>query len=494
MPKEKKRPRLRTTLFIIILLFSTVPMVFTGKLLLDSAARREIELYSAEMQGQLLILANQLVAEDYLNEPGSDMEKVIRDMADIWSSRIQIIDPDLRIRYDSYRVDVLKYNISEYLVESLSGRAVSSYDEEDQVLALTQPLLRQPEAQPAEASGETEEAAAEPELLGVVLVTNDMSARLASVNEMSSTAFFVWAAAFALIILLAVLVLIYVERPFRQLVTQIDGATDGSLNERVHVRRYQETAKISDSFNRMMNRLQRLDESRQEFVSNVSHELKTPLTSVRLLADTILSMDDPSPELYKEFMTDISKEIDRESKTIDDLLSLSRLDKTSESLNISNVNINELTELTLQRLAPIAVAAKVEVVLESYRPILAEADPEKLALAVMNLVENAIKYNKEGGWVKVSLNADHKYYYIKIADSGTGIPEQETDHIFERFYRVDKDRSRETGGTGLGLSITKSVVSLHHGAIRVYSKVGEGTTFVMRLPLLQSARRQEDRK
>ncbi|MCD8329974.1 MAG: ATP-binding protein [Lachnospiraceae bacterium] len=134
-------------------------------------------------------------------------------------------------------------------------------------------------------------------------------------------------------------------------------------------------------------------------------------------------------------------------------------------------------------MTPIAQTRIIELILESYRPVLADIDEVKLSLAVSNLVENAIKYNRDSGWVKVSLNADYKYFYIKVSDSGCGIPEDALDHVFERFYRVDKARSRDTGGTGLGLSITKSIVALHHGAIRVYSKMGEGTTFVVRIPL-----------
>ena len=107
----------------------------------------------------------------------------------------------------------------------------------------------------------------------------------------------------------------------------------------------------------------------------------------------------------------------------------------------------------------------------------------KISLAVNNLVENAIKYNFDDGWVRVSLNADHKFFYIKITDSGVGIPEDVQDHIFERFYRVDKARSRETGGTGLGLSITRNVILMHRGAVKVYSKEQEGTTFTVRIPI-----------
>ena len=124
-----------------------------------------------------------------------------------------------------------------------------------------------------------------------------------------------------------------------------------------------------------------------------------------------------------------------------------------------------------------------ELIFESIREVTADVDEVKLSLAFNNLVENAIKYNKEGGWVKVTLDADHKAFYVTVADSGIGIPEEFQEHIFERFYRVDKARSRETGGTGLGLAITKSVVLMHQGSIKVESKEGEGTVFTVRIPL-----------
>ena len=188
-------------------------------------------------------------------------------------------------------------------------------------------------------------------------------------------------------------------------------------------------------------------------------------------------------ELYKEFMQDITEEIDRENQIITDLLSLVKMDKKAADLNITTMNINDLLELILKRLRPIAAAKKVELILDSFRPVNAEVDETKLTLAISNLVENGIKYNVEGGWVKVSLNADHKYFYVTVADSGIGIPKESLDHIFERFYRVDKSHSREIGGTGLGLAIARSAIVMHRGAIKVYSKENEGTTFSVRIPL-----------
>ena len=160
-------------------------------------------------------------------------------------------------------------------------------------------------------------------------------------------------------------------------------------------------------------------------------------------------MEDAPIELYKEFMGDIGNEVDRETKIINDLLSLVKMDKAAGDLNITNININELLEQILKRLRPIADKQKVELVLESFRPV----------------------------------SADHQYFYLKVEDSGIGIPEDSLGHIYERFYRVDKSHSREIGGTGLGLAITRNAVLMHRGAIKVFSTEGEGTIFNVRIPL-----------
>ena len=227
-----------------------------------------------------------------------------------------------------------------------------------------------------------------------------------------------------------------------------------------------------------------IDEMRKEFIANVSHELKTPMTSMKVLADSLLEQENLPVEMYREFMEDIAKEIDRENQIITDLLSLVKMNRTGQTMNIQQVNINDLLEQILKRLKPIAEKKNVEMVMESFRPVSAEIDETKFTLAVSNLVENAIKYNHENGWVHVSLNADHKYFYLKVEDSGLGIPQEDQAHIFERFYRVDKSHSREIGGTGLGLAIARNAVIVHRGSIKVHSNEGEGTTFTVRIPLI----------
>ena len=201
------------------------------------------------------------------------------------------------------------------------------------------------------------------------------------------------------------------------------------------------------------------------------------------MADSLLGQEEVPNELYKEFMQDIANEIERENKIINDLLSLVKFDKTNTELNISTISINELIELTLKRLRPIARKRDIEVVFISNRQVTAEIDEVKITLALTNLVENAIKYNKDHGSVKVTLDADHQFFIVEIEDTGIGIPPDTYEHIFERFYRVDKSHSREIGGTGLGLAITRNVILMHRGSITLTSELGEGTTFTVKIPL-----------
>ena len=283
---------------------------------------------------------------------------------------------------------------------------------------------------------------------------------------------------------MAVISQLLISRPFKKMAASIDDVKLGQFDRRLSYDGYTELIEVAESIEHMMNRMKELDESRQEFVSNVSHELKTPITSIKVLADSLIMQENVPAEMYREFMTDIVAEIDRENSIITDLLTLVKLEKKTETLKIEKINVNGMVELVLKRLRPIAAKKNIELVFESFRPVSAEIDDVKMTMVISNLVENAIKYNILDGWVRVSLNADYQYFYLKVSDSGIGMPEEALSHIFERFYRVDKTRSRETGGTGLGLSITYNAIIMHKGDIKVHSKEGEGTTFTVRVPLM----------
>ena len=286
------------------------------------------------------------------------------------------------------------------------------------------------------------------------------------------------------IVAVALLLSQVLTNPFNKVTSAINEVKAGYTDENISVPDYVETVHIVDAFNQMLMRMRAQDESREEFVANVSHELKTPMASIKVLADSLLAQENAPAELYREFMEDIVSEIDRENQIITDLLALVKMDKKNQELNIASININDLTELILKRLRPLARKKDVEVVFESIRPVVAEVDEVKMTLIMTNLVENAIKYNKDHGWVKVVLDADHQFFSFEVSDSGLGIPEDSLAHIYERFYRVDKSHSREIGGTGLGLAITKNAVLMHRGSITVTSVEGEGSCFTVKIPLM----------
>ena len=186
-------------------------------------------------------------------------------------------------------------------------------------------------------------------------------------------------------------------------------------------------------------------------------------------------------------MHDINSEIDRMSAIINDLLTLVKLDQKEIPLNFAETDLNKVMEDIIKRMTPLAAAKQIQIHYSKEKEVLAEADEMKLTLAISNLVDNAIKYTPEGGNVTVVLDADHQNAFITVTDTGIGIPEDEINRIFERFYRVDKTRDRETGGTGLGLSITYATVMMHNGSIKVNSKEEEGTSIQMRIPLHQNS-------
>lgn len=349
----------------------------------------------------------------------------------------------------------------------MQGETTNHYDRKNHYIEVTSPI---PGAEEGKAAG-------------VMLATVATDNIEATIQTLYTRGGVVAGIILILLIVFGVFIADRMVRPIHRITGAIENVTEGYSDDVLHVDTFTETRQLSEAFNKMLGRLKILDESREEFVSNVSHELKTPMTSMKVLADSLLEMKEAPVEMYQEFMQDIAKEIDRENQIITDLLSLVKMDKTGQNLNIKTVNINELLEQILKRLRPIADKKNVEMVMESFRPVSAEIDEMKFTLAISNLVENAIKYNHENGWVHVSLNADHKYFYIKVEDSGIGIPEEDQPHIFERFYRVDKSHSREIGGTGLGLAIARNAVIVHRGAIKVYSNEGEGTTFTVRIPL-----------
>lgn len=272
-------------------------------------------------------------------------------------------------------------------------------------------------------------------------------------------------------------------RPVNDLSSGIQQISKGDFTARVRVRGKDEFADLARAFNSMSTRMETLDRSRNQFVSNASHELKTPLSTMKILLQTVLFQESYDTDMTKEFLTDIDKEIDRLSYVVSDLLTLVSIDSGKMHLNTSPLFIRDLVNDNVKRLAPLARERGIELEFAGRENAEVMGDTMKLNQVFYNLIDNAIKYTPRGGSVRVELTRQGKTMVTRISDNGIGIPEEDLIHIFDRFYRVDKARSRETGGTGLGLSIVKQIVLLHSGDISVSSVEDEGTTFTVELPV-----------
>ena len=467
-PNSKFFKSLNFRIMVIFFLIGILPAMILSAVFLSAYTKQSLTRQGNDVNNQCQILASQLGSANYLDDPSNEkLTGELMQLATLYDGRILIIDRNFQIIVDTYALEEGRTMLAEEVIKCFKGESTSHYVS-GRFIEMTVPILSSSE---------------DKNIIGVILAsasTDSLNVRRDNLKNLME----IWLVAGGLCVLvLAVILSSWLVKPLRYMNKFIGDLVEGALDGDLDIHDCTETENISNTFNSLLAKLRLMEESRQEFVSNVSHELKTPLASMKVLADSLLVQEDAPVELYQEFMQDIAEEIDRENTIISDLLTLVKTDRKVTDLNVAATDVNEFLEQILKRLRPIAEQANIEMVFESNRSVSAEIDTTRLSLAFSNLVENAIKYNRENGWVRVSLDADHKFFYVKVSDSGMGIPQDSLDYIFERFYRVDKSHSREIGGTGLGLAITKSAVVAHRGAIRVQSEMEQGTTFTVRIPL-----------
>lgn len=483
LTKSKFLRSFKVRIFVIIVLMGIIPSIIMRYGVLTNYVSRAVSVRTSDVQNQIKILANHLVGYNYFQDTSSEVINAeLEQLSNLYDGRVLIINENFKIVKDTYGISEGKYMISQEVIKCFQGENISKYDQDNYYIEMTTPIADNT-AKIQKTDTETNEQEEKPKVKGVMLISVSTDSIINSADFLSRKSLILEITMFTVVFAIAIALSKGLLKPFKRVTEAISEVKEGYTDQISNVPDYLETEYIIDAFKNVLARIKVLDDSRQEFVSNVSHELKTPITSMKVLADSLLMQEDAPLELYKEFMVDITEEIDRESKIINDLLSLVKLDKKAANINIETININQLMELILKRLRPIAIKQNVELIFESMRSITAEADEVKLTLALSNLIENAIKYNKAEGWVKVILDADHQFFTIEISDSGIGIPEEEFENIYERFYRVDKSHSREIGGTGLGLAITRNAILMHRGSVRVSSVEGEGTTFTVKIPL-----------
>lgn len=319
--------------------------------------------------------------------------------------------------------------------------------------------------------------------LGVLLFVSPVQEMMTSLNAVQQQLLSVFLLVAAAALIAALVFSQVITNPIAALTRTIQKMGKGDLSARVRVRGSGELRQLAESYNTMAEQLERLDKSRNQFVSNASHELKTPLATMKILLESLIYQPEMPAELRAEFMQDMNHEIDRLTSIITDLLTLTQMDSRRMELHPAMVDLSELVEESLRLLTPAAEQRSQALIGHIAPGISLVADRSKLGQIIYNLAENGLKYTPDGGQVTVSLFTEGRNAVLTVQDNGVGIPKEDQAHIFERFYRVDKARSRETGGTGLGLSIVRQLVALHKGVITVDSTPGEGSTFTVKLPM-----------
>ena len=270
-------------------------------------------------------------------------------------------------------------------------------------------------------------------------------------------------------------------RNISQLLTAIRQVREGAYSHRAEIQGKDEIAQIGHEFNSLTDRLQKTENSRRRFVSDASHELKTPLAGIRLLSDSILQTDNIDPETTREFVADIGSEAERLSRITEDLLRLTRLDSGILEPP-TRVDVLPVLEQVMRMMTLVAQEKQVDLTYESSGECTVMATRDEIHQVIYNLTDNAVKYSGAVGTVQVSLHRKENWVELAVADNGPGIPEADIPRIFERFYRVDKARSRAAGGTGLGLSIVSDTVCKRGGTVEVANRPEGGAVFTARWP------------
>ena len=471
--EQKKIPFISLRWFLLgaYAVAGILPLLLLASTLLHSVQGYFVEERRKELLSQANVISGQLTSARFLfEETGrTDLEEMMLEASQSEDYRIMVLDSSCVVVYDTGYENTGKTFLLPEVIQALQDKDTAREQENGTVYAA------------ASITGAADRRA------GVVLIVDDMQDVHDTVGDIGSASYLVLAAVLIVVITIMVAISKVFTEPVKNLIGVIQKMSEGHFEQRVKVndKIHNEVVDLAIACNQMADQLEKVESTRQQFVSNVSHELKTPRSSVKVLSESILLQEDVPKEMYVEFLHDINSEVDRMTAIINDLLTLVKLDQKEIPLNFKEGDLNQLMADIAKRLQPLADAKEIELKMDCLKEIKADMDEMKLSLAISNLIDNAIKYTPEKGIVRVTLDADHQHAFITVADTGIGIPEDEVNRIFERFYRVDKTRDRETGGTGLGLSITHSTIMMHNGSIKVTSKEEEGTTILVRIPLKQ---------
>jgi signal transduction histidine kinase len=444
-------------LLIVMVLMNTYPLVVSEDLVFQSKC--------ASLLSAAASLNTAVSGLDELTE--ENVEQALTAVSVAGVSRAIVSDPWGKVLYDTREVGsaVGRYVFYNELVEALLGNstAYSVYKEGAFHSSAAQPVLYRNQT------------------IGGIYVYEYDTQQASLLENLSSTLLSISIAIAALVVMLSALFSRQLTRRLESLQAAIRGVREGAYNQRAILSGHDEFTQIAGEFNDLVDRLQETESARRQFVSDASHELKTPLAAIRLLTDSILQNENMDNATAREFVSDIGQEAERLSRITEDLLRLTRLDSgIAETAKL--VEVAPVLERAARMLRPVAAEKGVELLTVSITGAEAVATEGEVHQIIYNLAENAIKYNRPGGCVRVRAEPGEETAIITVEDNGIGIPPEELSNVFKRFYRVDKARSRAAGGTGLGLSIVNDTVSRRGGAIRAENVPGGGTRFVVTLP------------
>ena len=442
----------------IVLVLNTYPLIMAQNMVFSAK--------EASLKRQALAIGSALAVSEVLTEDGVAQAMELLD--DMQGTRVLVTNESGLILYDSSTLEKRTgdYAITAEVVKALRGEDVCRSE-------YRQGAFRTRVAVPTVYRGVT---------LGAVYLYEYDTEQAEVLLSIQSTLRYISVVICVVALVAALILSKALTRNTSRLLGGIRSVREGEYNHRIEVKGKDEMAQLAMEFNELTDRLQTIEEVRRRFVSDASHELKTPLASIRLLADSILQNSSVDMETVREFVSDIGEEADRLTRISQRLLALSRLDARLQRERVP-VDVGQVVEKVGHMLLPLAHSAQLELRYQLQPHCMVLATQDDLYQVAFNLMENAVKYNQPGGSVTVEVAREEYWITLTVQDTGVGIPEEDLLRVFDRFYRVDKARSREAGGTGLGLSIARDTARLHGGDIMAQrGPDGVGARFTARFP------------
>ncbi|MGI6551184.1 MAG: ATP-binding protein [Syntrophomonadales bacterium] len=408
------------------------------------------------------------VQESFLRESPS-LFHTVRDFGTMIGARVVVLDARGQVLIDSFSEEwleglVLEHGEIKAALNGSSATGVHKLASSEQVLYVAVPILEEKVSR------------------GAIMLVAGVDDVYQDLGAISRQMVLISLLCGLLVSLLSLILSGILTRPVNELTTAVQGVAAGNLDQKIPVRGRDELGLLASAFNDMSSRLTASDRTRKQFLADASHELKSPLTSIKALAESLLNGQEEDVSIYREYLQDIDTETDRLARIVDRMLQLSRLEDKDYELHKEMTGIEELVSHVTALMQRRAAENGVDLIQQVTPGIRWQVNADLFTRVLTNLLDNALCYTPQGGRVSVEVHQAENNLVLRVTDSGIGIPAAELPRIFDRFYRVDKARTRAMGGTGLGLPIVRQAVERHGGTIAVASSPGEGTTFEAKFP------------